>query len=235
MISDITDVQGQTHIILGRSIPKLGGEDFQQLSTPPSLLAVGIVRVVVGLHPPQPAFEVIRARPGIARRHCDIWRRLDGIRRGNLHGGVDGDEGQARRKRAASPRQISDDPRGGRQGSGRPTDAYEAGRKYIDQVKRRVWYTLTYIWSMMFVFWRKLFLSPAWARVWGLRSGTGLVRSPTAVYCRKLDSLQQQYHLNMTQYSIINYLSFSSDFSHRKAQRMHSIQIRDELAGCMLR
>lgn len=39
----------ETNIILRRPVPELGREDLKQLPPPPSLLAVGVIGVVVGL------------------------------------------------------------------------------------------------------------------------------------------------------------------------------------------
>jgi xanthosine utilization system XapX-like protein len=48
-----------TYIILGRAISKFGCENVIQRPTPPSLLAVGVVGMVVGLDSSETALKVI--------------------------------------------------------------------------------------------------------------------------------------------------------------------------------
>jgi len=104
----------ETNVILRRPVPELGGEDLEQLPTPPSFLAVGVVGVVVGPDAAQAALEVVGCRPGVAGRHDDVWRRFGrGIWGRDLDGRVDGRE---RHGDAATAGQVGGDARGECQG-----------------------------------------------------------------------------------------------------------------------
>lgn len=69
-----------TYIILYRPIPELALEYLQDLATPPSLLAVGIISVMIGPHFAQSIFKVVGSRTWVAGRDCDGGRRGDGVR-----------------------------------------------------------------------------------------------------------------------------------------------------------
>jgi hypothetical protein len=106
-----SDTVWRTHVVLGRPISELGREDFLQLPIPPSLLAVGVVRVVVGLDPAQPTFKVVWDRPWIAWSDGDFRGLLDGVRRRDSEGGVDGDDSHAGCRYPASSQQVCSNAR----------------------------------------------------------------------------------------------------------------------------
>lgn len=68
---------GSLHIVCLRSISKLGSKNVKQLSPPPSLLAVGVVCVVVGVYLSKATFKVVGSRPRIARGSNYVRRSVD--------------------------------------------------------------------------------------------------------------------------------------------------------------
>lgn len=111
-----------TYIILYWPVPELARKDIQQLPAAPSLLAVGVVGVMVGMHAAQSILPKVRSRPGIAWRRQDLRWRLEGVGLGLSSEpglGFYCCERHGRRCRnARCAEEVLEDARGGRQTDG---------------------------------------------------------------------------------------------------------------------
>lgn len=73
-----------TYIILRLPIAKLGREDLHQLTTAPSLLAVGVIGIVVGFDATESTIQIVWCSPGIAGGHDHVRGLLHGLGGGHL-------------------------------------------------------------------------------------------------------------------------------------------------------
>lgn len=71
--------RGSLYIILFRSVSKFISEDVKQLSSPPSLLAVGVICIMIRVYLPKTIFEVVGSRPWITRSCKHFWRGVGNL------------------------------------------------------------------------------------------------------------------------------------------------------------
>jgi hypothetical protein len=63
-------------VVLPWPVPEFRGKDIKDLTSAPALLAECVVGEVVGRNATEAVREIIRSRPGVARRYGDgRWRR----------------------------------------------------------------------------------------------------------------------------------------------------------------
>jgi hypothetical protein len=101
-----------TYIVFWLPIPKLGSEDLDQLAATPSLLAVGVISIMVWGDATETTIQIVRRRPWIARGHEYIGSLFNGVRGGNW---IDVHEGHAGKFEFALPKQIGRNARRGSQ------------------------------------------------------------------------------------------------------------------------
>lgn len=105
------------YVVVEWPVSKLSRKYVKDLSPTPSLLAVGVICVVVWVDFAQPILEVVWSWPWIAWRGDNLWRRHKyiGLLVGGFHG-LDNSERHAVRVQATgSPRKICDYSWGGSQ------------------------------------------------------------------------------------------------------------------------
>jgi hypothetical protein len=73
-----------TYIVFRLPIAKLRCEDLDQLATPPSLLAVGVVSVIIWLDATKSIFQIVRHAQRIAGGYKNIRGLFNGLGGGNL-------------------------------------------------------------------------------------------------------------------------------------------------------
>jgi xanthosine utilization system XapX-like protein len=117
--SNETLVEGPS-VVFWFSVTEFRKENVLQVPTPPSLLAVGVKGIVIGLDATEATLHIVGRRPWVTGCHDHIGRRFDRVGRGRLvaDDGHWGRRGQGQFAQFASPKKCRNYSRRGSQGEG---------------------------------------------------------------------------------------------------------------------